>query len=118
MNRVSMNNLVSTIKRIKSITILLFCLQTVVFGNTNNTSDQPNVIFFATDDLNTWVNPLGYNQAKTPNLDRLSAMGITFTNAHAPGVFALLRVVPYFQVYMLRQRDAITMKYIFTICRN
>lgn len=50
-------------------------------------TDKPNVIFFATDDLNTWVNPLGYSQVKTPNLDRLAEMGITFTNAHAPGVY-------------------------------
>ena len=48
---------------------------------------QPNVIMFVTDDLNDWVNPLGYNQAITPNLDRLARMGVTFTNAHAPGVY-------------------------------
>ncbi|MCP4312297.1 MAG: sulfatase-like hydrolase/transferase [Bacteroidetes bacterium] len=42
---------------------------------------------FATDDLNTWINPLGYNQAITPNLDRLAERGITFTNAHAPAAY-------------------------------
>ena len=47
----------------------------------------PNVIFFAFDDLCDWVQPLGYNQAKTPNLQRLAEMGVTFTRAHAPGVF-------------------------------
>jgi len=49
---------------------------------------QPNVIFFAMDDLNDWVTPLGYNQAKTPNMDRLAKMGVVFTYAHAPGVFS------------------------------
>jgi len=48
---------------------------------------QPNVIFFSTDDLCDWVSPLGYSQAKTPNLDRLAKQGVVFTSAHAPGVF-------------------------------
>jgi arylsulfatase A-like enzyme len=48
---------------------------------------RPNVIMFVMDDLNDWVTPLGYKQVKTPNLDRLSTQGVTFTNAHAPGVF-------------------------------
>jgi arylsulfatase A-like enzyme len=47
----------------------------------------PNVVFFAFDDLCDWVQPLGYNQAKTPNLLCLAEMGVTFTRAHAPGVF-------------------------------
>lgn len=51
------------------------------------TASKPNVIFFALDDLNDWVNPLGYSQAITPNMDRLAAAGVTFTNAHAPGTF-------------------------------
>ena len=53
----------------------------------NQSGSQPNVIFFATDDLNDWVSPLGYSQAKTPNLDRLVKQGVVFTSAHAPGVF-------------------------------
>jgi len=45
--------------------------------------DRPNVLFIAVDDLNHWVSHLGRNpQAKTPNIDRLASMGITFTNAH------------------------------------
>jgi len=77
----------------KSVCIALvfcFCLPVVSHAQNSfkqNSQENPNVIFFSTDDLNTWVNPLGYNQAKTPNLDRLSAMGITFTNAHAPAVY-------------------------------
>jgi hypothetical protein len=55
------------------------------------TGSTPNVIFFVMDDLNDWVNPLGYSQVKTPNLDRLANTGVTFTNAHAPGVFCSLR---------------------------
>ncbi|GAB6165884.1 hypothetical protein JCM19992_18840 [Thermostilla marina] len=50
-------------------------------------SDRPNVIFFVTDDLCDWISPMGYRQAITPNLDRLAKRGVTFQQAHAPGVF-------------------------------
>lgn len=51
-------------------------------------SAAPNVIFFATDDLNDWVGPLNSGiRAKTPNLDRLAARGVTFQNAQASGTF-------------------------------
>lgn len=43
---------------------------------------KPNVLFIAVDDLNHWVGHLGRNpQTKTPNIDRLAAMGVTFHNA-------------------------------------
>ena len=54
---------------------------------TNSQLERPNVIMFVMDDLNDWVTPLGYNQVQTPSLDRLSTQGVTFTNAHAPGVY-------------------------------
>lgn len=41
------------------------------------------MLFIAIDDLNDWVGPLkGHPQVKTPNMDRLAARGVTFTNAH------------------------------------
>lgn len=44
---------------------------------------HPNILFIAVDDLNDWIGPLkGHPQVKTPNFDRLAAMGLTFTNAH------------------------------------
>jgi len=76
--------------KIRIIAILLISFQCSIAVKAQrgvNSIDHPNVIMFATDDLNTWVNPLGYNQAKTPNLDRLAEMGITFTNAHAPAAY-------------------------------
>ena len=51
--------------------------------STKQTLEQPNIIFFAVDDMNDFVNPLGHKQAITPNLDRLAEMGVTFSNAHA-----------------------------------
>jgi arylsulfatase A-like enzyme len=44
---------------------------------------QPNVLMIAIDDLNHWVGHLGRNpQTKTPNIDRLAKMGVTFTRAY------------------------------------
>ena len=43
----------------------------------------PNVLFIAVDDLNDWVNCMGGRKGvHTPNLDRLAARGVLFTNAH------------------------------------
>ncbi|MEM6601306.1 MAG: sulfatase [Verrucomicrobiota bacterium] len=50
-------------------------------------NERPNVIFFAFDDLNDYIDPLGYAQAVTPNLDRLAEMGVNFTNAHTPATY-------------------------------
>ncbi len=46
-------------------------------------SGHPNVLFIAIDDLNDWVGCMrGHPQALTPNIDRLAARGVLFTNAH------------------------------------
>ena len=51
-------------------------------------ASRPDILFISIDDLNDWVGPLdGYPRAKTPNLDRLAAQGMTFTNAHAPATY-------------------------------
>jgi len=47
----------------------------------------PNIVFIALDDLNDWVGALGYEQAITPNMDRLAASGVNFTNAHTAASF-------------------------------
>ena len=45
--------------------------------------ERPNVLFIAVDDLNDWIGCLGgHSQAHTPNMDRLAARGVLFTNAH------------------------------------
>ncbi|MDB4540576.1 sulfatase-like hydrolase/transferase, partial [bacterium] len=49
---------------------------------------QPNVLFLAVDDMNDWIGCLGTTpHAYTPNLDRLAARGVCFSNAHTAGVF-------------------------------
>jgi arylsulfatase A-like enzyme len=46
-------------------------------------AEKPNVLFIAIDDLNHWVGHLGRNpQTKTPSIDRLAKMGVTFTKAY------------------------------------
>ena len=46
-------------------------------------AERPNVLFIAVDDLNDWIGCLGgHPQALTPNMDRLAARGVLFTNAH------------------------------------
>ena len=49
---------------------------------------QPNVLFLAVDDMNDWIGSLGATpRAITPNLDKLAARGVNFSNAHTPGVY-------------------------------
>ena len=44
---------------------------------------RPNVLFIPVDDLNAWVGYTGRNkQARTPNIDRLSEMGVSFSQAY------------------------------------
>jgi len=45
---------------------------------------KPNILFIAVDDMNDWIGPLSNHlpRARTPNLDRLAATGVNFTNAH------------------------------------
>ena len=50
--------------------------------------DLPNVLFLAVDDMNDWIGCLESTpNAITPNLDRLAARGVCFTNGHTAGVF-------------------------------
>lgn len=41
-----------------------------------------NVLFIAVDDLRTELNCYGANHIKSPNIDRLAASGVRFSNAH------------------------------------
>ncbi|NQT86866.1 sulfatase-like hydrolase/transferase, partial [bacterium] len=46
-------------------------------------SGRPNVLFICVDDLNHWVGYTGRNkQTRTPNIDRLSKKGVSFTHAY------------------------------------
>lgn len=56
-------------------------LLTAACGETSEV--RPNVLFLSVDDMNDWVGTLGYQPARTPNIDRLASRGVLFTNAHA-----------------------------------
>ena len=62
---------------------LLFCLFVFLLWGAVYGKPKMNVLFIPVDDLNHWVGYFGRNpQAKTPNIDRLSRMGVSFSNAH------------------------------------
>jgi arylsulfatase A-like enzyme len=45
---------------------------------------HPNVLFFAVDDLNDWISPMGgHPDAITPNFEKLAARSVLFMNAHS-----------------------------------
>ena len=63
--------------------LLLMALACVTFVGPASAAERLNVLFIAVDDLNDWIGCLGgHPQALTPNMDRLAARGILFTNAH------------------------------------
>lgn len=49
---------------------------------------RPKVLFLAVDDMNDWTGCLQTTpHAITPNIDRLAARGVNFSNGHTAGVF-------------------------------
>ncbi len=68
----------------RSLATLLLCAALLIADSHGaETSNRPNVLFIAVDDLNHWVGYLGRNkQTITPNLDRLAARGMRFTRSY------------------------------------
>jgi arylsulfatase A-like enzyme len=65
--------------------LAIFVLSSHVLVAAPGEASRPNVLFIAMDDLNDWIGCMGgHPQTITPNLDRLAASGILFTNAHCP----------------------------------
>ncbi len=65
--------------------LLIVALLVCGFSSHSTAAEKPNVLFIAIDDLNHWVTHLGRNpQAKTPNIDRLASMGLSFEHAYCP----------------------------------
>lgn len=67
--------------------LLLAAMATISLSHAD--SDRPpNVLFLAVDDMNDWIGCLETTpRAITPNIDKLAARGVNFTNAHTAGVF-------------------------------
>ena len=69
-------------KRISSTVMIIACILSLG-GGASAHAQSPNILFIPVDDLNHWCSYTGRNkQARTPNIDRLSRMGVSFTNAH------------------------------------
>jgi arylsulfatase A-like enzyme len=62
---------------------LVVALIVIPTARSAESASKPNVLFIAVDDLNHWVGHLQRNrQTRTPNIDRLAKMGVTFTRAY------------------------------------
>jgi arylsulfatase A-like enzyme len=65
--------------------LAIFVFSFHVLAAARGEASRPNVLFIAMDDLNGWIGCMGgHPQTITPNLDRLAASGVLFTNAHCP----------------------------------
>lgn len=77
----------------KSLVLIPFLAALLLIPSQGAETSKPNVLFLAVDDMNDWIGcldgtaPVVRPQAITPNLDRLAARGVNFTNAHTAGVF-------------------------------
>lgn len=70
------------VKSVVAVLAVFVCSWTV-----RSQTNQPNIVFFSLDDMNDWVGAMGYDQAVTPNMDRLAEEGVVFRNAHTAGIF-------------------------------
>lgn len=72
------------IRSIRAIAVALLAI--FLIEETCAEEPRSNVLLIAVDDLNDWVGCLGgHPQTNTPNIDRLAARGVLFTNAHCQG---------------------------------
>ena len=75
-----------TKKRILStpLTAALVLLILATAPQATAAAEQPNIIFIMVDDLGPeWISSYGAEDIQTPNIDKLAAGGMTFTNAYS-----------------------------------
>ena len=76
----------------KKLSLIILSASSLLLASLS-VAEQPNVLFLAVDDMNDWIGcledtePLIRPKAITPNLDKLAARGVNFSNAHTAGVF-------------------------------
>jgi arylsulfatase A-like enzyme len=63
---------------------LMACLSSATYSLAG---ERPNIVMFVVDDMCDWIGPIGHKQAITPSMDRLAGQGVTFQDAHTPGIF-------------------------------
>ena len=74
------------IPRAVILTLLVLCL-TQCTRLVRQSDNKQNILFIAVDDLNDWAGFLAGHtgmEIHTPNIDRLAASSMIFTNAHTP----------------------------------
>lgn len=72
-------------KQIILLSITIFILISLLLSGSEEKEGQvkPNVLFISVDDFNDWLGCMnGHPNTKTPNMDKLAAQGVLFTNAH------------------------------------
>ncbi|WP_298365938.1 sulfatase [uncultured Lutibacter sp.] len=63
------------------IIVLVFSLN--INLKAQNSQDKPNVLWITCEDISPYLGCYGFNQAQTPNLDKLAKQGVMFTSAFA-----------------------------------
>ena len=64
-------------------------LASIAIGASGISATKPNILFiFADDQTYDSIHALGNSEIQTPNLDRLVARGMSFTNTYNPGSFS------------------------------
>lgn len=61
----------------------LLCNGVFAFGQTQSNQQPLNVIWISTEDMGPILSAYGNNVVNTPNIDRLAAEGVKYTNAYA-----------------------------------
>lgn len=78
-----MNRSKTLLCRTVAILALLLVASPPLAAERDNKKSPPNILLIIADDLNDWIGPMkGHPQAKTPNLDKLAARGLSFNNAY------------------------------------
>ena len=62
--------------------LVLFLFLSFVFLSRIAAADRPNVLFIAVDDLRPEFGAYGADYIKSPNMDRIAKLGITFNRAY------------------------------------
>jgi iduronate 2-sulfatase len=66
---------------LRTLLLILLMFPATIFAQ--GQQGKFNVLFIIADDMNERCSVLGYPQVKTPNLERLAAHGMVFTNAYS-----------------------------------
>ena len=69
-------------KRTKLLMVTALAGSAVSSFAQKNPREPYNILFIASDDLNSDLHAYGDDQVKTPNIDRLAKMGVAFTHAY------------------------------------